>query len=547
LSSSAFLQWVNYQVGAFIVLHGTQQALVYFCGFIVVIFTLKNLARYFTLYFLAPIRTGVVRDLREAMHARILALHLGYFSNERRGDLISRTSADVNEVETSIISSLEIVFRDPLLIIAYLGTMFFMSWKLTLFVLVLLPGSGVFISIIGRKLKGASKKGQGKLGEVMSAFDESLSGLRIIQAFNAQDLVHGRFREINNAYQRLMVRLFRKQYLGSPLTEILSAITLAILVYYGGMLVLQEQEGGFTGEFFITFIVIFSQLIAPAKSFSEAYFKIQKGIASVERINEVVQAEVRIQSAPDALPVSTFGESLHFEGVGFAYGSNRVLSDIHLTIRKGSRVALVGPSGGGKSTLANLVPRFYDVTEGRITLDGTDLRRLNLKDLRNLFGIVSQESILFNDSVANNIRLSRPQATDDEVEQAARIANAWEFIAALPKGMHTHVGDGGNKLSGGQKQRISIARAVLKNPAFLILDEATSALDTESERLVQDALNRLMEGRTSLVIAHRLSTIQHADVIVVLEAGRITEMGTHDELLEKGGTYRKLYDLQSFR
>ncbi len=546
-SSSEFLTYVNYHIGAFILNNGPEKALIYFCLFVIVVFSLKNLSRYFTLHFLAPIRIGVVRDLREAMHRKILSLHLGYFSNERRGDIISRSAADVNEVETSIISSLEMIFRDPLLILTYLGTMFFMSWKLTFFVLILLPVTGLFITVIGKSLKGASRKGQSKLGEVMSAMDETLSGLRIIQAFNAQDLTHHRFQETNNSYYRLMVRLFRRQYLGSPLTEILSSITLAILIYYGGLLVLNESEGGFTGEFFITFIVIFSQLIAPAKSFSEAYFKIQKGIASVERINEVIKAEVKITEAVGAKSIQGFQNELRFENAGFKYGDKAVLSGINLTIGKGQKVALVGPSGGGKSTLANLVPRFYDLTEGRITLDGLDTRELKLKDLRSLFGVVSQESILFNDTVANNIRLSRPEATDAEVEEAARIANAWDFISGLEHGLHTNVGDGGNKLSGGQKQRISIARAVLKDPAFLILDEATSALDTESERLVQDAINKLMQNRTSLVIAHRLSTIQHADVIVVIEEGRITESGSHDDLLAIGGTYKRLYDLQSFQ
>jgi subfamily B ATP-binding cassette protein MsbA len=546
-SSSEFLTYVNYHVGAFILKYGPETALVYFCLFIVVVFFLKNLSRYFTLHFLAPIRIGVVRDLREAMHRKILALHLGYFSNERRGDIISRSAADVNEVETSIISSLEMIFRDPLLLLAYLGTMFFMSWKLTLFVLVLLPVTGIFISIIGKSLKGASRKGQSKLGEVMSSLDETLSGLRIIQAFNAQELTHRRFKETNNSYYRLMVRLFRRQYLGSPLTEILSSITLAVLIYYGGLLVLNESEGGFTGEFFITFIVIFSQLIAPAKSFSEAYFKIQKGIASVERINEVIKAEEKITELPNAKPINGFQNELRFNDAGFSYGSKEILSGINLRIGKGQKVALVGPSGGGKSTLANLVPRFYDLTKGSITIDGVDTRELKLKDLRSLFGVVSQESILFNDTIANNIRLSRPEATDDEVEQAARIANAWDFISGLENGLHTNVGDGGNKLSGGQKQRISIARAVLKDPAFLILDEATSALDTESERLVQDAINKLMQNRTSLVIAHRLSTIQHADMIVVIEDGHITETGNHDVLLAAGGTYKRLYDLQSFQ
>jgi subfamily B ATP-binding cassette protein MsbA len=545
-STSAFLGYLDYQFTLFITTFGPERALVYFCIFIIVIFLLKNITRYLTLYYIAPIRIGVMRDLRESMHRKVLSLHLGYYSDERKGDILSRASNDVTEVENSIISSLEMVFRDPIMIITYLASMFFMSWKLTIFVMILLPVSGIFISMIGKSLKGASNRGQSKLGEVLSVFEESLGGLRIIQAFNAQEATHKRFTDHNNAFHRLMVKLYRKQYLGSPLTEILSAITLAILIYFGGLLVLSEQDSGFSGEFFITFIVIFSQIIAPAKSFSQAYFKIQKGIASVERINAVLDAEEKIREPENPVSISGFKNSLRFENISFGYGQSPVLSGLNLEIKKGQKVAIVGPSGGGKSTLANLVPRFYDVTDGRITIDGIDIRTISLRDLRAMFGVVSQESILFNDTVANNIRLSRPEATDQEVIEAAKIANAFDFIDGLENGFHTSLGDGGNRLSGGQKQRISIARAVLKDPQFLILDEATSALDTESERLVQDAINKLMQNRTSLVIAHRLSTIQHADLIVVVENGRITEHGGHEALIAQGGTYKRLHDLQSF-
>jgi subfamily B ATP-binding cassette protein MsbA len=500
-----------------------------------------------TLFFMAPIRIGVMRDVRESMHRKVLSLHLGYYSEERKGDIISRVTSDVNEIETSIISSMEMVFRDPILIIAYLSTMFFLSWKLTIFVFILLPISGVIISIIGRKLKGASRLGQSKLGEVLSVFEETLGGLRVIQAFNAQSATHKRFTRSNDDYFSLMVKLFRKQYLGSPLTEILSAITLAILIFYGGHLVLDAGENGFTGEFFITFIVIFSQLIAPAKSFSQAYFKIQKGLASVERVNEVLDAEEKIRDHENPQAVQEFEKEIRFENVHFRYGDKEVLNGINLRIEKGQTVALVGPSGGGKSTLANLVPRFYDVSEGSITIDGLDIRRIPLKSLRNFFGVVSQDSILFNDTIANNILLSKPDATEEELIQATKIANAYEFISKLENGFDTNVGDAGSKLSGGQKQRISIARAVLKNPPFLILDEATSALDTESERLVQDAINNLMKNRTALVIAHRLSTIRHANQIVVLEGGQIVEQGSHEELLDRKGTYYKLHEMQTFQ
>lgn len=547
VSSDQFLAWANYKLGAFILEFGAEQALLYFCLFIVVVFILKNITRYMTLFFMAPIRIGVIRDVREAMHRKILSLHPGYYSEERKGDIVSRVTADVNEIETSIISSLEMVFRDPIMIVAYLATMLFMSWELTLFVLVLLPVSGFFISIIGRKLKGASRKGQSKLGEVLSVFDESLGGLRIIQAFRAERATHERFRQTNDDYFTLMVRLFRKQYLGSPLSETLSAITLAILIYFGGHLVLDAGRHGFTGEFFITFIVIFSQIITPAKSFSQSYFKIQKGLASVERVNEVLDAEEKITEPKDPISIDGFHRELAFEGVRFRYGQNEVLSGIDLRVSKGQTVALVGPSGGGKTTLAHLVPRFYDVDEGRITIDGIDIRRIPVEELRGLFGMVTQEPILFNDTVANNIRLSKPDATPREVEEAARIANAYDFVSKLENGFDTNVGDAGSKLSGGQRQRISIARAVLSNPPFLILDEATSALDTESERLVQDAIGQLMQNRTSLVIAHRLSTIRHADVIVVIDGGRIVERGSHDELMHADGVYKKLNDLQKFQ
>jgi subfamily B ATP-binding cassette protein MsbA len=545
-SSSAFLSFLDYQIKSFILENGPDKTLIYFCFLLIAIFLLKNVSRYMTLFFMAPIRIGVIRDVRQAMHGKIVKLHLGYYSEERKGDIISRATSDVNQIENSIISSLEMVFRDPILIITYLASMIFMSWKLTIFVVVLLPISGYLISIIGKSLKNASQRGQSKLGEVLSVFEETLGGLRIIQAFNAQDAKQSKFEEKNNQFYRLMVKLFRKEYLGSPITEILSVLTLAVLIYYGGQLVLSEQNQGFTGEFFITFLLIFSQLITPAKSFSQAYFKIQKGLASLERVNKILDAEEKIKDPDKPIPFSEFKDKLSFRNVSFNYGDKPVLKDINLDIKKGQKIALVGPSGGGKSTMANLVPRFYDVTDGGIYIDDVNIKDISLKELRNMFGVVSQDSILFNDSIANNILMSKPDAKEDELIQAAKIANAYDFIMNFDQGFETNVGDGGGKLSGGQKQRISIARAVLKNPTFLILDEATSALDTESERLVQEALENLMQNRTSLIIAHRLSTIQFVDKIVVLEDGNIVETGRHDELIQKEGVYKKLYDLQSF-
>jgi len=546
-TSSQFLQYADYQIGSFILDNGAEKALLYFCIFIIVIFTLKNITRFLTLFFLAPIRIGVIRDVREQMHSKLLRLHLGYYSEERKGDIISRITSDVNEIENSIVSSMEMVFKEPILIITYLATLFFMSWELTIFVLILLPVSGVLISLIGKKLKGAARDGQSKLGEVLTIFEETLGGLKVIQAFNAQSATKKRFDTKNNEFFLLMVKLFRKHYLGSPLTEILSAITLAILIYFGGHLVLEADENGFTGEFFITFIIIFSQIITPAKTFSQAYFKIQKGLASLERVNDVLDVEEKIKDPKHLANHDRLEASVFVENASFTYGTDTVLDQISLKIGKGETVALVGPSGSGKSTLANLIPRFYDVTQGRILIDNTDIRNISLEQLRGMFGVVTQESILFNDTVANNILMSKPDATKEELVRAAKIANAHEFITHLEKGYDTNVGDSGNKLSGGQKQRVSIARAVLKNPPFLILDEATSALDTESERLVQDAIYKLMKNRTSLVIAHRLSTIRHADKIVVLEGGKIAEMGNHEELLKKRGTYHKLHQMQTFQ
>jgi ATP-binding cassette, subfamily B, bacterial MsbA len=538
-SSDVILKYLNHYLSKFILENGTSKALLVFCGFVIFIFLLKNITNYIALFNLATIRVGVIRDLREKIHKKILELPLSYFSEEKKGDIISRATNDVSELEVSAVSSLEMLFRDPITIIIYLITMIFMSWELTLFVIVLLPISGLLISKIGKSFRSASLKGQAKMGEVLSIFEETLTGLRIIKGFNAEGQKHQKFEQSNNGHFKLMVRLFKRQYLSSPLTEIIASVLIAIVIWYGGNLVLANKETGFTGEFFITFIVIFSQIIVPAKSLTEAYFKVQKGIASIERVNEILDAPNTIAEVEHPENLNEFAHQIEFKNVTFKYDQQIILDKLNL-------VAIVGPSGGGKSTLVNLLPRFYDVTEGEILLDGKKIKNLSIKQLRSLMGIVSQESILFNDTIANNIRLSDPLASMEKVESAAKIANAHQFILEQENGYETNAGDGGNKLSGGQKQRISIARAVLKNPPILILDEATSALDTESEKMVQDALVKLMQNRTSFVIAHRLSTIQNADKIIVIEKGKIIEQGTHETLLSQNGLYKKLCDMQSF-
>jgi len=545
-SSDKLLAWIDYWINYYIVTLGAQQALFYFCIFIVVIFTLSNLTRYLSTRSVATIRVGVVVKLRERIHAKILKLPLSFFSEERKGNIITKITSDVSEVEWSILGSIEMLFRDPLMIIIYFAMLITMNWQLTLFVVIILPISALLISLVAKNLKGQADKGQGKLGEVLSTVEESLSGLRIIKAFNAEKFTQDKFEKNNNEYFRLMVKLYKKQYLGSPISEVLGAAALAVIMWFGGSLIL-DKSSSFDGAFFITYIVFFSQLIPPAKSFSGAFFRIKKGVASLDRINEILLAEEVIYEHPNAVSKPTFDSDICFENVGFSYDENTpILQNINLSIKKGQMIALVGQSGGGKSTLADLIPRFYDITSGSLSIDGIPLNQIKIKDLRGLMGVVSQESVLFNDSVFNNIALGIPNAKLEDVEAAAKIANAHDFISQLENGYQTNIGDGGNKLSGGQRQRLSIARAVLKNPPILILDEATSALDTESERLVQDALEKLMNSRTSIVIAHRLSTIQHADEIIVLKNGKIIERGNHQTLIDANGTYKKLSELQSF-
>jgi subfamily B ATP-binding cassette protein MsbA len=458
---------------------------------------------------------------------------------------MARMTSDVQEVEWSIMSSLEMIFREPITIIVFLTTLFIISPQLTLFILVLLPIAGYLIGQIGRSLKRTSQKGQKKMGELLALIEETISGLRIIKAFNAIFSTHERFKKENVVYTKLMVRLYRKRDLAAPLSEFLAILVIVPVLYVGGKLVL-SNDTGMGAAVFITYLGLFSQLLPPAKSFTAAFYNIQKGAASVERIQVILKAEEVILEKPDAIPVKDFKSEIEFRNVGFHYGNEPVLNNINLKVEKGKMIALVGPSGAGKTTMVDLLPRFYDCSEGQIIIDGHNVKDYVISDLRGLMGIVTQESILFNDSVYNNIAFGMKNVSEQDVIQAAKIANAHDFIMEMENGYQSNIGDRGMKLSGGQKQRISIARAVLKNPPIMILDEATSALDTESERLVQDALMKLMKNRTSVVIAHRLSTIQYSDEIIVIQKGEIVERGNHNELTAKNGVYRKLCDLQAF-
>lgn len=507
----------------------------------------KNLMVFLANNCMASLRAGTVRDIRKKVYDKILRLQLSYFSEARKGDLMTRMSNDVYEIEVSVMSSLSMLFRDPFTIIIFVTYLIIISPQLTLFAFLLLPVSGWLIARISRTLRSSSFKGQQALGRLLSVLEETLTGLRIVKGFNAEEKMEGQFREANERYTKIFRRVARKAYLAHPVSEFLSTIVLMVVLYYGGKLALNDAHS-LSPDKLIAFVVVFSQIIQPAKAISSAWFSIQKGMASIDRINQVIDAEETITEKPDAIRISGFKDSLEFRNVWFAYNHEPVLKDINLTIRKGQTVAVVGRSGGGKSTFADLIPRFIDPDKGAVLIDGIDIRDVNIKDLRHQMGIVNQQAILFNDTFYNNISFALTEEADEErVFRAAKIANAHDFVIETADGYKSTVGEGGNKLSGGQRQRISIARAVMANPPILILDEATSALDTESERLVQDAMVKLMENRTSIVIAHRLSTIQHADIIVVIENGRLEEKGTHEELLMiPDGIYKKLYELQSF-
>ncbi len=494
---------------------------------------------------MAFIRAGTVRDLRKRMYDKVLKLPLSYFSDARKGDVMTRISNDVQEIELSVMSSLTVMFRDPLYIIVFVSYLMATSVRLTLFALIMMPVSGWLIGKASRTLKSASFAGQQSLGRLLSVVEETLSGLRIIKGFNAEEKMRGEFAETNEIYSKIFKRVARKAYLASPLSEFLATIVVMVLMYCGAVLAL-SGTGNMSSDDLIVFIVVFSQIIPPAKNITTGYFMIQKGLASIDRLNQVLEAEEKITEKGNALSVNEFNDSIEFRNVWFAYNSEPVLKDVSFIVKKGQTIAIVGKSGGGKSTLVDLLPRFMDVQKGGILIDGVDIRDLKIRDLRNLMGIVSQQPILFNTSFYENIRFSLKSVTDKQVEEAAKAAHAHEFIMETPKGYQNNVGESGNKLSGGQKQRISIARAILANPPILILDEATSALDNESERYVQDAIVKLMRNRTSIVIAHRLSTIQNADKIIVLDNGIIIETGTHDQLVrKKNGFYAKLYSLQA--
>ena len=524
---------------------GQTTALIMLSVALVVMTFFKTATAYLSSYFVIPIRSGILRDIRNLMYRKIVALPISFFTNERKGDVMARMSGDVTEIENSIMSSLDMLFKNPILIISCLAMMIAISWQLTLFVLVLLPIAGYVMGKIGKKLKRVSIEGQTQWGVLLATIEETLGGLRIIKAFNAEKKMTSRFDAENQQFTGIFNRMNRRYSLAHPMSEFLGTATIAIVLSFGGALIL-SGSGDITASLFIFFMVIFYSIINPAKDLSKAVYSIQKGLASMERVDKILKADnpIKDPDCPVELPRDNY--SIAYRNVTFRYSTEPVVNNVSIEIPFGSTVAIVGQSGSGKSTLADLLPRFYDVESGSITINGIDIRNLAVKQLRSLMGNVNQEAILFNDSFYNNITFGVEHATLQQVEEAARIANAYDFIMATEQGFDTNIGDRGCRLSGGQRQRISIARAILKNPPILILDEATSALDTESERLVQEALNRLMANRTTLVIAHRLSTIMNADLICVMHEGRIVEQGTHSQLIAKDGYYKHLVDMQKF-